>query len=49
MSVLPTVCSIFCFFFAWIGNKYFSDKMGGISDDGSSMQMSETDKKKSIN
>ena len=42
MGVLPTVCSILCFVFAWIGNKFFADKMAAISEDGSgASQLSE--------
>jgi hypothetical protein len=37
MSLEPTLCAVFSFFFVWLGNKCYSEKMTKISEDGSEM------------
>merc|ERR1712161_93530 len=33
MSVLPTICALFCFVFAWLGNLLFSDRVAQMIAD----------------
>ena len=32
MSFVPTLCSVFCFIFAFMGDRYYSDKLATISE-----------------
>jgi MFS family permease len=38
MGTVPTMCSIFCFVFAWIGNYFYSDRLTKISEITSLME-----------
>lgn len=37
MAIIPTICSILCFVFAWIGNYFYADRLAQISEEDQEM------------